>query len=69
MNPSIAFIASPELLPGAASPRMLMDGKPLNRSSFGDPDVQWPEAKEEKGTILPAVFRTWSRSRSVGSMR
>ncbi len=52
-NSSMACMASPELRPGAASPRMLMDGKPLKRSSFGEPDVQWPEAKEEKGTILP----------------
>jgi len=46
-----------------------MDGNPLNRSSFGEPDAQWPEAKEEKGTIRPEVLRTWSLSRSVGSMR
>ena len=54
----MACMASPELLPGAGSPQMFMDGKPLKRSSFGEPEVQWPEAKEEKGTILPALLRT-----------
>jgi len=40
----MASIASPELLPGADSPKMLMDGK---RSSFGEPELQCQEAKEE----------------------
>ena len=57
-NPSMSCIASPELLPGAGSPKRLMEGKPLKRSSLGEPAVQWPEAKEEKGTILPALLRT-----------
>jgi len=54
----MACMASPELLPGEGSPQMLMDGKPLNRVSLGDPDVQRPVANEEKGTILPWVLRT-----------
>ncbi len=37
---------------------MLMEGKALKRSSFGEPVVQWPVAKEVKGTIFPAVLRT-----------
>jgi hypothetical protein len=51
-------MASPELLPGAGSPQMFREGNPLKRSSLGEPDVQRPEAKEEKGTIFPSVFRT-----------
>jgi len=37
---------------------MLMAGKPLKRANLGGPDVHRPEAKEEKGTIFPEVFRT-----------
>jgi len=51
-------MASPELLPGAGSPQMFMEGNPLKRASLGGPDVQRPEAKDERGTIFPAVFRT-----------
>jgi hypothetical protein len=51
-------MASPELLPGAASPNMLIDGNPLNRSSFGEPEVQCPDAKDENGTIFPVLLRT-----------
>jgi hypothetical protein len=40
MNPSIAAIASPELLPGADSPWMLIDGNPLNRSSLGERGIR-----------------------------
>ncbi len=54
----MACMASPELLPGAGSPQMFMDGKPLKRSSRGEPVVQRVEANEAKGTILPAVLRT-----------
>jgi hypothetical protein len=54
----MARIASPELLPGAGSPQMFIEGKPLYRSSLGEPDVQRVEVKAEKGTIFPAVFRT-----------
>ncbi|OPZ59398.1 MAG: hypothetical protein BWY88_00760 [Synergistetes bacterium ADurb.Bin520] len=54
----MACMASPELLPGAGSPQMFMEGKPLKRSSRGDPMVQRVEEKEEKGTILPWLLRT-----------
>ncbi len=65
----MACIASPELRPGAASPQMFMDGKPLNRSSFGEPLVQRPVENAENGTILPLLPQTYSRSRSFGSIR
>ena len=55
---SIIRMASPELRPGADSPRIFSDGKPLKRSSLGEPEVQWPEAKEAKGTICPFLLRT-----------
>ena len=51
----MACMASPELLPGAGSPQMFMEGKPLKRSSLGEPEAQRPEANAEKGTILPGV--------------
>jgi len=54
----MACMASPVLTPGAGSPQMFRDGKPLNRSSRGDPLVQRVEANEAKGTIFPAVLRT-----------
>ena len=57
-NSSIARIASPELFPGAASPRMLSEGNALNRSRRGDPVVHRPVAKAENGTIFDALLRT-----------
>ena len=54
----MACIASPELFPRGASPQMFIDGKLLKRSSRGDPWNQCPEAKEENGAIVPALFRT-----------
>jgi len=54
----MAFMASPELFPGAGSPQKLMAAKPLKRARLVGPVVHRPEAKEEKGTIFPAVFRT-----------
>ncbi len=54
----LACMASPELLPDVGSPQMFIDGKPLNRSNLGEPLVQWPEANEENGTILPVALRT-----------
>ncbi len=50
---SIAAIASPELEPAAASPWMSTVGKPLKRSSLGEPKLQRPVENAENGTIWP----------------
>jgi hypothetical protein len=66
---SIAASASPEATPGAGSPWTANVGNPLNRSSFGEPNVQWPLANAENGTISPLRLRTYQRPRSSGFMR
>ena len=62
-------MASPELRPGAGCAQMFIDEKPLKRSRRGEPLAQRREAKEEKGTILPSLARTWIFSRSAGPLR
>ena len=45
-------MASPELLPGAGSPQMLMEGKPLKRSSLGRAGSPAAGGKGRKGNHL-----------------
>ncbi len=55
---SMACIASPELLPGAGSPKKFSAGKLLYLSRRGESYTHRPEAKALKGTIPPLAFRT-----------
>ena len=66
---SISAMASPELRPGAAWPRMLAAGTPLKRSRRGEPRVHSALEKALNGTMSPLALRTYQRSRSSGSMR
>src|SRR5881394_1458590 len=66
---SISRIASPELCPGAGSPRMEADGEPLKRSSLGEPSVHPAVEKAENDTMPFCALRRYQRFTSSGNIR
>ena len=62
-------MASPELLPGAGTPRISYAGTPLKRDSFCGPYVHLAVENADSGTIPPFALRTYHCPRSSGCIR